>query len=254
MSRYPTSAKAIELAKEGDKYYFSSRRKEAIDYYNQTLSLEPDCVYALVQRGLALQEEGQLEAAVKDYEKAIQLDPDYGPAYYGRGWAKDWMKDFAGELEDAQKGLGLDSQNPGMYLRRIGAAFSGLKRYEESVGAYSQAISLNPNDEGTIYNRGICYLLMGRNQLAVEDFDRALVLDPDWAWAFYHRGIAHEQLGNLDQAMSDVNSCLKYDPNYQLAAKAVQRLNEKMKPATSRPNASQSQAGEKKSWWKKLTG
>ena len=231
MSRFPSSPQAKTQIEIADQYFYSSRRKEAIAHYNNALSLEPDCVYALVQRGLALQEEGQLEDAMQDYKRAIDLDSQYGPAYYGRGWAKNWLKDYSGELEDARKGLELDPQNPGQYLRRIGAALMGLNRMEEAIQVFSQAIVLAPNDEGTIYNRAVCYLRMGQLESAIKDFDRVIALDSDWAWAYYQRSIAYEQSGDIAQASKDIDAALHFNPNYKPAIQARQRLDQQQRTA-----------------------
>jgi Tfp pilus assembly protein PilF len=195
----------------------------AIKAYSETLKLHPDRVAVLVQRGLALQEERRLEAAIADYDRAIQLDPNYGPAYYGRGWARDWQKDYAGALADAQQGLRLDPRNPGRYLRRAGSALAGLKRYAEALEAYSKAIALNPADEGTIFNRAICYFESGQYDLALKDINRALELDPDWDWAFYRRGQIYEHTGELDLAIRDYQQALHYNPGYKPAADALRR-------------------------------
>jgi len=224
MSRYPFSAQTKSLIEIADKFFYSSQRKEAIINYNQALTIEPDCVYALVQRGLALQEEGQVEAAMSDYNLALELDPQYGPAYYGRGWAKSWLQDYSGELEDARKGLEFDPDNPGMYLRRIATALSGLNQFDEAIKVYSQAIDLNPNNEGTIYNRALCYLQMAQFESAIKDLDRVITLDSDWAWAYYHRGIAYDQLGNTEQASKDIDLAVHYDPSYEQAIQAQQIL------------------------------
>ena len=86
--RFPTLPEAQKLAREGDRYSHAGDRNEAIRFYNEGLKIEPNCVYILVQRGLALQENRLLDEAIRDYERAISLDPEYGPAYYGRAWAK----------------------------------------------------------------------------------------------------------------------------------------------------------------------
>jgi tetratricopeptide (TPR) repeat protein len=198
-------------------------RSAAIKVYSETLKRHPDQVFVLVQRGLALQEERRLEEAIADYDRAIQLDPNYGPAYYGRGWAKDWLQDYKGALADAQQGFRLDPRSPGTYLRRTGSALAGLKRYAEALEAYSQAIALNPADEGTIFNRAICYFESGQYELALKDINRALELDPDWDWAFYRRGQIYERTGELDLAIRDYQQALHYNPGYKPAAEALRR-------------------------------
>ena len=228
MSRFPTNPEAKKLSGEGDRYYYLGDRNQAIKAYNAALKIEPDCVYILVQRGLALQENGLVKEAIRNYEQAIASDPEYGRAYYGRAWAKGWKKDFQGELMDAQKGYQLDLGNKSMYLRRIGSAYSGLNKFYEAIKAYSIAIEINPRDEGTIYNRALCYIKMKEYDLALRDLDRALELDPDWDWAFFQKGLVHEQLGHYPTAHENYEKALQYNPHYGPAIEGRSRVRGKI--------------------------
>lgn len=225
--RFPTLPEAQKLAREGDRYFHAGDRNEAIRFYNEGLKIEPNCVYILVRRGLALQENRLLDEAVRDYDQAISLDPEYGPAYYGRAWAKGWKGDYKGELKDAQKGFQLDPGNTGMYLRRFGSAYSGLNRFDEAIKAYSKAIEINPSDEGTIFNRALCYKKVEKYDLAMRDLDRALELDPDWDWAFFQKGLLHEDLGNFGEALNNYEKALLYSPRYEPALEGRSRVQKK---------------------------
>jgi len=155
---------------------------QAVEIYSQIIKLAPMYVPAYVERGLLIHEMGNPERAFQDFESAINLDAQYGPAYYGRGWVKHTRGDFNGEMQDAKKGLLLDRQNAGMYYRRIGAAHQGLEQYQEAIEAYNEAIKFyDGKDEGTIYNRGLCYMEINEYASALSDFNMSLELDPDWA-------------------------------------------------------------------------
>ena len=224
MARFPGKPETQRLTSQADHLYRAGQRAEAIRLYNEALRLEPDCVYVLVQCGMALQENGSLDQAVRRYDRAIDLDPQYAPAYYGRAWAKGWKKDFKGELQDAQKGYQLDPNHPGMYLRRIGAALTGMKRFQEAINAYTKAIESNPSDEGTLLNRAICYRQMKQYDLALRDLDRALQLDPDWDWAFAQKGLVYEEIGQPKEALVNYDKALFYNPRYGPALEGRQRV------------------------------
>lgn len=224
MPKFPTTPEAKRHLSEGDRYLYSGNRNQAIQAYSAALKLEPNCVHILIQRGSALQENGALNDAIRDYDRAISLDPEYGPAYYGRAWAKNWKKDYKGELQDAQKGYQLDPENPGRYLRRIGSALSGLNKYNEAIQAYTKAIKINSRDEGTIYNRALCYIKMKKYDLALRDLDRALELDPDWDWALFQKGVVHEELGNFNEALANYQKALSYNPHYAPALEGRSRV------------------------------
>jgi tetratricopeptide (TPR) repeat protein len=215
MSRFPTTAEAKRLTSEGDRYLSAGNRSKAIQAYSEALKVEPsNVVYTFVQRGSALLENRLPNEAMRDFERAIALDPEYGPAYYGRAWAKGWKKDYRGELKDAQKGYQLNPGNSGIYLRRIGSAYTGLNRFNEAIEAYSKAIEINSRDEGTIYNRALCYIKMRQYDLALQDLDHALQLDPDWDWALFQKGLVHEYLGNFNEALNNYKKALLYNPHY----------------------------------------
>ncbi|MEW6401427.1 MAG: tetratricopeptide repeat protein [Chloroflexota bacterium] len=200
--------KAIEHRKSG-------QWPQAVDVYSQIVTLAPNFVPAYVERGLLVHEMGHPERAFHDFERAIQLDPQYGPAYYGRGWVRHTRGDFEGELQDAKRGLLLDRENAGRYYRRIGAGYQGLEQYHEAIRAYNEAIIFyKGNDEGTIYNRGLCYVEMQDYESALADFNRSLEMDPDWAWAFAARGRVYLHLGSHQKAIEDCTMAIKYQPHY----------------------------------------
>jgi tetratricopeptide (TPR) repeat protein len=158
---------------------------------------------------------GDPERAVQDFEHAIHLDAQYGPAYYGRGWVKHTRGDFDGEMQDAKKGLLLDRQNAGMYYRRIGAAHQGLEQYQEAIDDYNEAIKFyEGKDEGTIYNRGLCYMEINEYTLAQSDFNVCLELDPDWTWALAARAKTYLAMNDCKKAIADCDKAITIQPNY----------------------------------------
>lgn len=215
MSSQDIQNQVNELWAQAKKNRAEGRWQDAVNSYSSILKIVPRFVPAFVERGLLVQEMGYPDMAMGDFENAIQLDPQYGYAYYGRAWVKSSRGDHEGALADAQTGMSLDSQHTGMYFRRIGTAYQGLRRFGEAIEAFNEALRLNSNmDEGTIYNRGICYSQMKEYDLALADFTRCLELDPDWAWAFSERGRVYLQLKEYDKAIKDCTNAIKYKPNY----------------------------------------
>jgi len=59
--------------------------KEAIEYYNKTIELDPNYIEVYCNRGAAKCILKEYKAAIKDYNKAIELDSNYAIAYCNRG-------------------------------------------------------------------------------------------------------------------------------------------------------------------------
>ena len=209
MPRYPLQNNTRKLIAQADKYFYAGSRVAAISLYNQALASEPECIYALVQRGLSLQGEGRIAEAKKDFDLAISLDPKYGPAYYGRGWVRHDLKDYPGELEDARKGYQLEPGNPGSYLRRMGAAQEGLRKFEEAIESYTKAIQLNRRDKTSLYNRANCCIELSDFARALVDLNRALELDAKWVEALTSRAYIFEKTSRINEALRDYKLALK---------------------------------------------
>ena len=62
----------------------SSNSTPPLASYDQAIALQPDYAEAHYNRGIALEQLWQLDAAVASYGQAIALKPDYAEAYWNR--------------------------------------------------------------------------------------------------------------------------------------------------------------------------
>lgn len=177
-----TLSEVNRLMAQGNEWLNEDENDRAIDCFSRVIELKPDHAPAYAYRGFAYQQKSDIGQAKKNYDRALQLAPDYGFAYYCRGWAKHVEGNYQGELDDAYRGLELDT-DPLPYYRRIGAAYHGLQQYDKALEYYNRILASVPDECGTIYNRGLLYADMKQLDLALADFDRALVLSPGWQWA-----------------------------------------------------------------------
>jgi tetratricopeptide (TPR) repeat protein len=92
-------------------------------------------------RGVAYENLGQYQPAIKDYNQAISLNPIYSEAFYNRG-----------------------------------TIYSEIGQYQRAIDDYNQAISLQPNYANAYNNRGINFLSHGNKTLGCFDAQRACAL------------------------------------------------------------------------------
>ncbi len=81
-----------------------------------------------------------------------------------------------------------------------GNALYGLKRYEQALAAYEQALHLDPNSAVAYNNKGNALGELKRYEEALATFKRALRLDPNYALAYYNKGLTLQALGKRDEA------------------------------------------------------
>jgi tetratricopeptide (TPR) repeat protein len=94
----------------------------------------------------------------------------------------------------------------------------GCKRYQEgdlkgAIGAYTEAISLKPEEMKTYFNRGAAYSELNLYDKAINDYTTVIAMNPDSSEAYHNRGRAYLQKGLWDQAILDCSRALTLDPH-----------------------------------------
>jgi len=64
-------------------------------------------------------------------------------------------------------------QKSAQELLKEGNTLYGLKRYEEGLAAYEQALRLDPNNAGVYYNKGNVFDRLGRTREAQQAYNKA---------------------------------------------------------------------------------
>jgi tetratricopeptide (TPR) repeat protein len=81
-----------------------------------------------------------------------------------------------------------------------GVDLYNLKRYDEALAAYEQAIRLDPNYALAYYNKGNALYDLKRYDEALAAYEQAIRLDPNFALAYYNKGLALDMLGQTKEA------------------------------------------------------
>lgn len=149
--------KAIALS-DGKKF---TDPHKAILYLGNAIKIEPNDAEIYYNRGVAYENLGQYQPAIKDYNQAISLKPAYSEAFYNRG-----------------------------------TLYSEIGQYQQAIEDFNQAISLQPNDAEAYHGRGFAYDKLGQYQQAIEDYNKAISLQPNYASAYNNRGIYFLSHGN----------------------------------------------------------
>jgi len=83
-----------------------------------------------------------------------------------------------------------------------------LKKYDEAIADFSQAIQIESKSDLAYYNRGNVYSDIGQYEKAVEDYNHALEINPQYAKAYYKRGDAYYHLSQYEISMKDFEQAL----------------------------------------------
>ena len=106
-----------------------------------------------------------------------------------------------------------------------GFNYSRKEEYDKAIEAYTNVITLNPNDAYAYRGRGLAYDGKEQYNKAIEDYRKVIALDPNLAQAYTNRGFVYAISGNMGRAISDFQKAC--DMGNENGCKALQVALEK---------------------------
>jgi len=216
--------------------------------WQKALDVVPNNVRAYYNLGLAMQKQGRLPEAIRNYNQAIRLNPDYYRAYYNLGH----LMQSQGRLDEAigyyQQVIAIKpdlaelsaeavSAKADAYCN-LGSVFASMGKLDEAISYYRQGLAIKPDDAEAYNNLGLAFLsaalsaeavsakaeasakadsAQGRFDEAVSQFRRALEIWPDFAEAYYNLAITLKSQGKIEEAISSYRQAIRARPDYAQA-------------------------------------
>ena len=163
-----------------------------------------------------LYQQGRIAEAEQLYAAVLAVRPDNIEALQMLGV----IKLAHGELGDgAPAHFGREQQRPKspQILFNYGLVLIALKRHEDALATFEQAIKHKGRFPEAHNHRGGVLVVLGRPEEALESFDRALAIKPDYAEAVYNRGTALHKLGRNREALQNFDRAIALRPGYAAA-------------------------------------
>jgi Tfp pilus assembly protein PilF len=119
------------------------------------------------------------DRALEEFTRATELDPSYGEAFVNRGSALAEMRRWDEAVVVYRQALALPTLPvPHIAYQNLGLALYHVKQYREAEEALRFAIGLDSQMEGGYYNLGLVLLAQYRKEEAKVAFRRARDLAP----------------------------------------------------------------------------
>jgi tetratricopeptide (TPR) repeat protein len=211
--RYPAAEldarKAIEVAPQSPAGYLemgnleslNQKNSEAINWYDQTLSRDPNSIDAL--RGLAnvYVSQKQADKAISAINSHISTSPNNTSFYDLLGSVMLTKKDYAGAETALKKAVHLDKNNIDAYVK-LGKSQLARGAVDEGLGSYAEATAANPKEPALYILTGVAYERKHDLNKAKAAYQAALQLKPDNPEASNNLAyVLLETNGNVDQAL-----------------------------------------------------
>jgi tetratricopeptide (TPR) repeat protein len=164
---------------------------EAVEQLTKTLeqTSEQDNHWPLLaQRGIALARLGRSALARRDFESALGDEPDASRLNNVCWELATAGTELTRALEYCERAVKLAPDSP-IYLDSLGMALLQLGRHADAIAAYDGAIEKRPNQEVSLYGRGVAKNRDCKCNAGATDIKRALAREPATARRFEHYGI-----------------------------------------------------------------
>jgi predicted O-linked N-acetylglucosamine transferase (SPINDLY family) len=204
---------ADELKSAGDQAIKINKLEQALQFYQQSLEINPNQPNVYNNQGIALYYLKQLDAALSSYDQALALNPDYAQAYNNRGLTLHDLKQFDEALVNFNQAIALKSDYAEAY-NNLGLTLSNLKRLDEALINYERAITLNPDYAEAYVNHGTALYELKRFEEALISYQNAITLKPDNEKAYFNQGVALANLTQLEDALISYDCAIALKADY----------------------------------------
>lgn len=193
-----------------------NRIREAVVYFDQVLTFDPDDFMALVNMGFAQRILGNQGQAVQCFEKASRHDEFAASGVreelslqLGRLYCDTEQYDRALVLLEKLERKTDGPQGYSLFLL-LGEALAGTGRNGEAISCLQQAVRSNPYDAHALSLLGKMYALENQgNEIALSLCQKAVNID-DTSWQHWHRlALIQFRMGLLEDARNSVLKSLR---------------------------------------------
>ncbi|MDA8084252.1 MAG: tetratricopeptide repeat protein [Nitrospiraceae bacterium] len=181
-----------------------SDTKKALEYFNRSIELNPDCFDAWYYSGVIHEEAEEFEEATKAYQQAVKINPLFARAQNNLGYSFKERHFYAYAVERYLKAIELMPDHAGFYYN-LGNAYTHQEKIDEAFEAYRKAVELEPSFAKAHYNLGRTYLRKDKVREAINEFRLYLKYGNSAVFSFVSPAAA------VEDEISQLEYYLKYN-------------------------------------------
>ena len=170
-------------------------------------------VTALLLKGIALQQQGQLLKAKAIYSQVLALQPTHFDALHLSGLIAAQSKNLALALELFGKAIKVKPDFAHAHSN-LGNVLQELKQFEDALSSYDRAIEIKPDFVDAYFNRGIALKELNRNKEALASYEKAIEIKPDFAEVHSSRGNVLQNSKHFENALSSYDEAIRIKPHF----------------------------------------
>lgn len=168
---------------------------------------------ALLQQGVSLLQQGDLESAAERFRAVLSVQPKQPDALnllavieHELGNSKEAFKLVRQAVKAAPK--------IAPYQRNLGLIALALGHFKDAVAGFRAAVKRDPRDAASHNDLGTAYGQMGRADEEISEYDRAIGIDSGFADAYFNKGNALARLDRDEDALLNLDRAIELNPRH----------------------------------------
>jgi ankyrin repeat protein/Flp pilus assembly protein TadD len=224
----PSQGDAAALIAEAKSLLKKADYEKALVVIQKAISTDPRNPAAYVRLALIHSSMGDDNKARLAVEEAFKIDPNNASAHQQRAGQLRRAKDFEGAIREAKLALSLkpDPEFAAYAHLTLARTYEELKRYDEALNEYREAIRINPEDGSVHRSLASALFELKRFDEAENAYRRAFEIDPLDSNAVFNLAAALQNQAKRDEAIKYYREYLRLEPKAKDRATIEQRISQ----------------------------
>lgn len=190
-------------------------RDESIADFDRLIASDSKDSLARAGKAALLIKGKQYTDAINLCDEILKYDRDYGDAYRLKALANCAMGNYKEAIDDATACENAKISKKGLAEALSCRAFAlfKVKRFEDSLSDYTQAVELDPGNSQLYSSRALVYKKLGQWKSALADTREAIRLDPSNPGLYKLRAECYRNTGDAAKAAADLDTAAKLKPS-----------------------------------------
>ncbi len=185
----------------------AGRNQEALVLLNELLRANPADYHAYYLRGIILAEFKHFNRARSDFDKCLALKAFLPDCYAWKSKLDYSQGDHESAIKNATLAIKHDPKNHSAWSNR-GLAYLALQRNDLALADLRKALSLSPQDTTLRLNLAHTLYVCDQDKEALSQLDLLLKQKPELAAAYQERSCVNRALKRYEQALLDSNRAI----------------------------------------------
>ena len=209
-----------ELTSKGFGLLHLRREKEAIEYFDKAIALNPNNYTALGYKGYCLGNLGRHDEAIASCERAVKINPNFAHAWGNLGFSYSKLKKFERAIECYSKAIKLDPRDVTHYNNQViayqewGDSEKDFRKFEEGIKITDLGLKIDPRFFRLWINKGNCLRSLKKQKEAIPCYKAAIDINPRAKAALGGISLCYLELGDKENMQKYYTLAMQIDDDY----------------------------------------